>query len=442
MSEAINILLKRSTTNASPGTTLRAGEPAYSYDSDILYIGNVDGVGNVAIPIGGSGFYAQLDSPDFIGTPTVPTPDVSTNNTTVVNAEWVKSLSLTDFADLDDNLDVNSFKIVNLQSPENNNDAANKGYVDNSIQTIDAKNSVRVKATENINITAPGNTASSFDNVSLVEGDRLLLSQQTNKVENGIYVYQSDTLPLLRASDADTNEKVSAGHFLFVEEGSAYANSGWLLSTNEPITLGTTELEYVQFNGADSFIAGDGLVSANNTISIGTADPSRIVINEDNIDLGLSGAASGDYIGFSVDEYGRVTGYTQQTTLAEYGITDAQSKNATLDNISTVTTEGILVRTDSEAKTVEIEGTLDVIEVVNGNGLNGNPTINIATNYVGQESITTVGTVTTGTWEGEIIGLPYGGTGADLTSLANNLIQVNAEGTALTSVEVIDGGVF
>lgn len=58
-----------------------------------------------------------------------------------------------------------------------------------------------------------------------------------------------------------------------------------------------------------------------------------------------------------------------------------------------------------------IAGTSNRVDITNGNGVSGNPTIDISSSYVGQNTITTLGTVSTGTWNGGIISGAYGGTG-------------------------------
>lgn len=77
--------------------------------------------------------------------------------------------------------------------------------------------------------------------------------------------------------------------------------------------------------------------------------------------------------------------------------------NATLGLIADTGAGGVAART--------ITGTTSRINVSNGNGQSGNPTIDIDTSYVGQTSITTLGTITTGTWNATQIGTNYGGTG-------------------------------
>jgi hypothetical protein len=91
--------------------------------------------------------------------------------------------------------------------------------------------------------------------------------------------------------------------------------------------------------------------------------------------------------------------------------------NGPLNALSTYNTNGILTQTAANTFTGRtITGTAGTITVTNGNGVSGNPTLTIDTNYVGQNTITTLGTVTTGTWSATAIGATKGGTG--LTSLA------------------------
>jgi len=73
---------------------------------------------------------------------------------------------------------------------------------------------------------------------------------------------------------------------------------------------------------------------------------------------------------------------------------------------------GFAVRTASDTWAQRtITGTSDRISITDGNGVSGNPTIDIASGYVGQASITTLGTITTGTWNGTTVGPTFGGTG-------------------------------
>jgi hypothetical protein len=89
---------------------------------------------------------------------------------------------------------------------------------------------------------------------------------------------------LTRATDADTATELTPGTFVFVEQGTAWADSGWVLTTDGTIVLGTTNLTFVQFSAAGQSIAGNGLTKSGNTIdAVGTTD--RITVNADSIDI-------------------------------------------------------------------------------------------------------------------------------------------------------------
>jgi hypothetical protein len=438
------IQIRRSTVTGSPGTVLDIGELAYSYLNSTLYIGGAGGVGAAAIPIGGSGSYATLNSPVFTGDPQAPTPAAADNDTSIATTAWVRGLSLSDFLAPTGNISWANNKITNLATPTAAGDAANKGYVDGLVQGLDSKESVRLRTSVNITISSPGNTPANFDSVTPVVGNRILLTAQTTASENGIYVWNGAAVPMTRSTDANTSASVNAGQYMFVEEGTTAADTGWILVTNDPIVLNTTALTYTQFNGAGSIIAGNGLTSTGNTIDV-IGSVGRIVANANNIDLSTSGVTAGTYIGFAVDTYGRVTSVTTPTTLAGYGITNAQTLNADLTAIAAIATTGLLVRTGTNTwASRSVLGVTNRTTVTNGTGVAGDITVDIAATYAGQTSITTLGTVATGTWQANLIGAQYGGTGANLTGVgtADYLIKTNATGTALVASNSVDGGTF
>jgi len=165
------------------------------------------------------------------------------------------SADVTDFANVSQALasatadvSVNSHKIISLANPVNDQDAATKAYVDSVATGLDIKASVRVASTGNIDLATGG--LLTIDGVTLNDGDRVLVKDQTTASENGIYIAHSGAWT--RATDADSDEEVTAGMFTFVEEGTANADKGFVLTTDNPITLGTTDLHFSQFSGAGS----------------------------------------------------------------------------------------------------------------------------------------------------------------------------------------------
>jgi hypothetical protein len=65
---------------------------------------------------------------------------------------------------------------------------------------------------------------------------------------------------LTRTADANTSAEVKSGMFTFVQTGDTLANTGWVLTTDNPITLNTTGLTFTQFSGAGTYTASNGVV--------------------------------------------------------------------------------------------------------------------------------------------------------------------------------------
>jgi len=226
---------------------------------------------------------SSADSNELTVTATNPTADRTitlpdATGTVILSSDTVNALTApaAEFS-------MNSQKIVSLANPENPQDAATKAYVDAARSGLDVKASVRVATTANITTLGAVSVGDAIDGVTLAANDRVLVKNQSTASQNGIYELTL-TSGLVRAQDADSSAEVTAGMFTFVSEGTANADSGWVLTTNDTITLGTTGLTFAQFSGAGQITAGAGLTKTGNTIdAVGTAD--RITVNADSIDI-------------------------------------------------------------------------------------------------------------------------------------------------------------
>lgn len=162
---------------------------------------------------------------------------------------------------------LNSQKITSLLDPTAAQDGATKAYVDATAQGLSAKTAVRAAT------TAAGTLATSFENadvidgVTLVTGDRILIKNQAAGAENGIYVVAASGAPA-RALDFDSSAEVAAGAYVFVEEGTTNADSGWVLTTDGAITIGTTALSFTQFSGAGQITVVAPVVKTGNQLSL------------------------------------------------------------------------------------------------------------------------------------------------------------------------------
>ena len=175
---------------------------------------------------------------------------------------------------------------------------ANKAYVDQVAQGLDAKPSARAATTANLSatysngsagvgatLTASSNGAITMDGVSPVVNDRILVKDQTAAAQNGIYVVTtqgdgSTPFVLTRATPEDQPAELSGGSFIFVEEGTANGDNGYVFTHTGAPTFGTTALDVTQFSGAGQITAGAALSKSGNQLDV-EVDNSSIEVNAD-----------------------------------------------------------------------------------------------------------------------------------------------------------------
>lgn len=440
------IRIKRSDVSGNP-PTLAAGELAYSNlpdngsnGGDRLYIGvGTETAGNAAnhLVIGGKYFTDKINAAtplntagtlvlrDGSGNITVTTVNGALNGNAATASKFLTARTITltgpvtGTVSFDGTGDVNiattlvssnaptfagmtltgvlnmsSQVISNLADPINPQDAATKAYVDASRSGLDVKVSVRAATTANILLTG----TQSIDGVSLNAGDRVLVKDQTNQTQNGIYVVAAGAWS--RAPDASTSSTVTPGLFTFVEEGTTNADQGFVLATNGSIVVGTTNLVFTQFSGTGEIITGPGLVKNGNTLDINATYVGQTSI----VTLGTIG-----------------TGTWQGTIIAPaYGGTGVNNGTSTLTLGGSVTFSGAF------ATQITVTGPTNVTLPTSGTLVN--------TQVTTLSQLSSVGTVTTGTWQATPVAAPYGGTGQSVYAVGD--ILVASATNALTRLPV------
>lgn len=257
--------------------------------------------------------------------------------------------------------------------------AATKQYVDGIAAGIKYKESVRAATTSNITLSG----TQTIDGVSLLVGDRVLVKNQSTGSQNGIYLVASGAWT--RTADADSGTELNGGSTVWVNEGTTYADTGWTVTNDGTVTIGTTNIVWTQTSGLGQVVAGNGLTKNGNTLDVGTASAARIVVNADNIDLATTGVTAGTYTKLTVDVYGRVTvGAT--ATPADIG---AQPSSTLLTNIDALGTNGILVKSGTSAFSRTLTGSAD-ISISNADGVSGNPTFTLTNTTVTPGTYNTV----------------------------------------------------
>ena len=177
-------------------------------------------------------------------------------------------------------------KLKNVQDPTQTGEVATWDYVNTKVNELSNglswKAPVKAKTTENINgslvgnvFTCISNAQQTLDGVLIALNDRVLLSNQTNQIENGLYFCSTEgnarsgleeQAVFTRTSDGDTADELKACA-VFVEQGSTQADTAYV-QTTDALVLGTSNIVFAQFSSSGETLAGQGLSKTGNTFAV------------------------------------------------------------------------------------------------------------------------------------------------------------------------------
>jgi hypothetical protein len=147
--------------------------------------------------------------------------------------------------------------------------------------------SADLASTTNYTINQPITTT--VDGVFPSTGSSILLKNQTNKYENGVYIFTSSSTLLTRRSDFNTVNNIKKGSYIFIKNGIDNKNSGFI-NINNITTLNTDPIEFNLFTKTE-ITAGNGISLSGSSVSLKTVSEGGIVFNSGSAEINLSGTS-------------------------------------------------------------------------------------------------------------------------------------------------------
>ena len=353
-------------------------------------------------------------------------------------------------------------------TPSNSNDIANKAYVDAAVSNVNYHAACNYATTADLGAVTYNNGSSgvgatitktapfatlAIDGANPSTTQRILVKNESNGAYNGIYTVTSvgsalTGWVLTRATDYDqvgtgVNE-IAPGDTTYIVSGTTNAGTQWVQTTDFPITIGTTTINFAQIAGPGSYTAGTGLTLSGTQFSItnttvtaasygsSTAIPTFTVNAQGQLTAASTAAViapagtltgttlNSTVVSSSLTSVGTIGAGTWQGTIISptYGGTGINNGSATLTMAGNVTHSGAFtqtfVATGNTSVTLPTSGTL----------------VNTAVTTL--SSLSSIGTIATGTWNGTAIGATYGGTGQ--TTYAIGDILYASSTTALSKL--------
>lgn len=203
-------------------------------------------------------YYSGTTDLDLIVKSMVGNVTGATNGVRLINNNTVVSLGGTLTGNTIFNGGVSGYNLQyggDYSSYYTNRSLVDKEYVDSIASGLKPKQSVAVATTTNI--TLSGLTI--VDGYQLQSGDRILVKDQVSGATNGIYSASTGTWGRTSDFDGTPSSEVVSGSYMFVITGDTNANTAWILSTPDPITIGVTPLTFVMFTHTETITGGVGI---------------------------------------------------------------------------------------------------------------------------------------------------------------------------------------
>lgn len=310
--------------------------------------------------------------------------------------------------------------------------AATKQYVDKAVwanSSITWKTPVKMATTTNISLSG----LIVVDGVTTQSGDRILVKNQTNATQNGIYIANSGLWS--RSSDANNASNLINGTVVYVLQGATQSTQCYVLSNVGIVTVGTSNLIFTLFNNNQNVVL-TGDVSGTGTTLI-------------PVTLSATGVAAGTYTSVTVDSKGRVTHGTIPTSLAGYNITDGvHISGDTMTGYLTLVSDPVL---DSHAATKHyVDQKTSGPGVIAGGGLSlvgSTMSVNTASSSRIVVNSTNIDLATTGVTAGTYnsVTVDVYGRVTNASTVGNSLITLSGDaagsGTSTIAVTLANSGV-